>query len=94
MAWKTHGLGHVFPVVLIALLASFDWILGVGGLVVSFWPSTCSGRNGRFAGVHQYVMTLTDRIKRGQPAGDGSDAWGSFYNKDRRIEWHNPLSAE
>ncbi|MFS8514245.1 MAG: PAS domain-containing protein, partial [Planifilum fulgidum] len=83
-----------FHLVLIALLASFDWILGVGGLVVFFLLAIHLFRAERAFRREfiQYVMTLTDRIKgANQRAMDQMPLGILLYNKDRRIEWYNPF---
>jgi cyclic-di-AMP phosphodiesterase len=83
-----------FHLVLIALLASFDWILGVGGLVVFFLLAIHLFRAERAFRREfiQYVMTLTDRIKgANQRAMDQMPLGILLYDKDRRIEWHNPF---
>src|SRR5690606_41831247 len=83
-----------FHLVLIALLASFDWILGVGGLVGFFLLAIHLFRAERAFRREfiQYVMTLTDRIKgANQRAMDQRPLRILLYNKDRRTQWRNPF---
>ena len=83
-----------FHLVLIALLASFDWVLGAGGMVVFFLLAFHLFRAERAfrKDFIQYVMTLTDRIKgANQQAMDRMPLGILLYNKDGRIEWHNPF---
>ncbi|MGI6127522.1 MAG: DHH family phosphoesterase [Planifilum sp.] len=83
-----------FHLVLIAVLASFDWLLGAGGLAIFFLLSFYLFRAERAfrKDFIQYVMTLTDRIKAAnQQAIEQMPLGILLYNKDRRIEWHNPF---
>lgn len=83
-----------FHLVLIALLASFDWVLGAGGLAIFFLLAFHLFRAERAfrKDFIQYVMTLTDRIKgANQQAMDRMPLGILLYNKDGRIEWHNPF---
>ena len=83
-----------FHLVLIALLASFDWVLGAGGMVVFFLLAFHLFRAERAfrKDFIQYVMTLTDRSKgANQQAMDRMPLGILLYNKDGRIEWHNPF---
>jgi len=83
-----------FHLVLIAVLASFDWVLGAGGLAIFFLLSFYLFRAERAfrKDFIQYVMTLTDRIKAAnQQAIEQMPLGILLYNKDRRIEWHNPF---
>src|SRR5690606_6271364 len=83
-----------FHLVLIAVLASFDWVLGAGGLAIFFLLSFYLFRAERAfrKDFIQYVMTLTDRIKAAnQQAIERMPLGILLYDKDRRIEWHNPF---
>lgn len=83
-----------FHLVLLALLAYYDRMLGAGGLAVFFVSAYFLFRAERAfrKDFIQYVMTLTDRIKgANQQATNRMPLGILLYDKDRRIEWHNPF---
>ncbi|MDN4592573.1 DHH family phosphoesterase [Polycladomyces subterraneus] len=95
---RWHGLHMVmsmcFSLMLIALLSIYRWEYGVMGLTLFFFIALMLVRAERVfrQEFSQYVLTLSKRVKGAtQEAIDHLPVGILLYDRERRIEWHNPF---
>jgi len=95
---RWHGLHMVlsmcFSLMLIALLSIYRWEYGIMGLTLFFFIALMLVRAERAfrQEFSQYVLTLSKRVKGAtQEAIDHLPVGILLYDRERRIEWHNPF---